>query len=185
MRAHELNNRIAPKIQQNAHHGGNVGGSILLHDVMASKRDALPSESEPRVQLKLAPGSDRGRYLSDVVSEIASWIFEDRVAVPSQGKGALCICRDCKIWVIEQIVGFQSKRDPGAFPQLETLLQGKVELGERGTAQDISPSIAKLTGSRQCKCARVEPAGGSTYSGAVGTSARIWITNQVRPFRNH
>src|ERR1700722_1103807 len=159
--------------------------SILLHDVIASNRYALRSESEPCIELKLAAGSDGGEYSSDVVGEISSGIFEDRVAVASQGKGALRISWDCEIWVIEQIVGFHPKRDPGTFPQLEALLQGQVELCEPGTAQDISPSIAKLNGSRQCKCARVEPAGGSTYSGTVGTSARIWITNQVRPFRNH
>ena len=114
-----------------------------------SNRGVPRLESEPCGQLKLTPGTDRGKYSTDVIGESASCIFEDRVAVPSQGKGALCISRNSEIWVIEQIVGFHSEHDPRAFPQLDALMQSQIELRKGGTAQDIPPGITELTGSRQ------------------------------------
>ena len=87
-------------------------------------------------------------YSADVVGEISRSIFEDGVSIPSQRKGTLRVTRDCKIRMIEQIVGFRSKRNLHAFRQLEALLQRQIKLRERGAAQDISPSIAKLAGRR-------------------------------------
>ena len=129
--------------------------------------------------------TERLLYAAGVIGEIGSCIFEDRVAVPSQSKGALCISRNSEIWVIEQVVGFHSEHDPGAFPQLDALMQSQIELRKGRTAQDIPSGITELTGSRQCKCTRIEPAVGCTHSGAVGTSTRVRVTNQIWPFRNH
>ena len=48
----------------------------------------------------------------------------------------------------------------------------------------ITPCIAKLTGSRYCKCSRIKPARRSTHSTAAWTNTRVWVANQVWPFRN-
>jgi hypothetical protein len=49
--------------------------------------------------------------------------------------------------MIEQVVGFRSKRNFHAFKQVETLLQRPIKFREPGTTQAISPRIAELTGS--------------------------------------
>ena len=115
-------------------------------------------ESEPCGQLNLTPSADGGEYSAYVVGEIARCIFEDGVSVPSQRKRTLRVTRDREIRMIEQIVGFRSKRNLRAFLQLEALLQRQIELRERGAAQDIAPGIAKLAGRRQRKCTRIKPA---------------------------
>lgn len=72
-------------------------------------------EDESRAQLDLTPRPDGAEDSADVVSEMPHSIFEDRIPVPAEGKRALGITRYGKIWMIEQIVGFGSKRDPDAF----------------------------------------------------------------------
>jgi hypothetical protein len=66
---------------------------------------SLSLESKPSSQLNLTPRADRAEYSAYVVGEIARSIFEDGSSVPSQGKRALRVTRDCEIRVIEQIVG--------------------------------------------------------------------------------
>ena len=89
-----------------------------------------------------------------LLAKLPAGILEDGISVPSQRKWTLRVTGDCEIRMIEQIVGFRSKRNLRAFRQLEGLLQRQIKLRERGAAQDIAPSIAKLTGRGQCKCAR-------------------------------
>ena len=105
-------------------------------------------KSESCGQLNLARCADRTKYSAYVVGEIARWIFEDGISVASQGERTLRVTRDGEIRMIEQIVGFRSKRNLRAFPQLEALLQRHIELRERGAAQDITPGIAKPAGRR-------------------------------------
>ena len=107
---------------------------------------AIDLESEPCVQLNLTRRAYGGEYSAHVVGEIPCCILEDRVSVASQGKGTLGVARDCEIRMIEQIVGFHTKRNLRAFRQFEGLLQRQVKLRERGAAQDIAPSSTKLTG---------------------------------------
>ena len=78
-------------------------------------------EREACVELNLTPTAYRGEYSADVFGEIACRIFEDGVSVPAQRKRALRVTRDREIRMVEQIVGFCSNRDFGAFPQLEAL----------------------------------------------------------------
>jgi hypothetical protein len=115
-------------------------------------------ESEPSSQLNLTPRADRAEYSANVVGELTRCILENSVSIPSQAKRALSVTWDCEIRMIEQIVRFRAKRDLRAFRQLETLLQREIEFRESGAAQDISPSIAKLTGRWQRKCPRIKPA---------------------------
>ena len=104
-------------------------------------------ESEPSVKLKLTTTAYRGEYSADVVSQIACWTREHGISISSQREGTLCVTGDCKIRMIEQVVGFRSKRNSHAFRQLEALLQRAIKFREGGTTQTISPSITKLTGS--------------------------------------
>ena len=66
------------------------------------------SESEARVDLNLTPGADGAECSTNVVGEITRQIFEDCVSVSAQGKRALSVTRNCKVWMVEQIVGFRS-----------------------------------------------------------------------------
>lgn len=75
-------------------------------------------ESEPCAQLNLTTSTDGSEYPADVVGEITRCILEDSVSVPSQGKRSLRVARDCEIWMIEQGVGFRSKRKFHSFHQL-------------------------------------------------------------------
>ena len=104
-------------------------------------------ESEPSVKLKLTTTAYCGEYSADVVSQIACWTREHGISISSQRQGALRVAGDCKIWMIEQVVGFRSKRNPHALRQLEGLFQGPIKFRECVTTQTISPSIAELTGS--------------------------------------
>jgi hypothetical protein len=90
------------------------------------------SESAPCVDLNLTPSAHRGKYSANTVGEITRCIFEDGVSVPAQGKRTLRVARDCKIRMIEQIVGFRSKCNLRAFLQFECLLQGQIKLRELG-----------------------------------------------------
>jgi hypothetical protein len=136
-------------------------------------------ESEPSSQLNLTSRADRAEYSAYVVGEIARSILEDGISVPSQGKRSLCVTRDCEIRMIEQIVGFRAKCNLRAFRQLKGLLQRQIKLRERGAAQDIAPSIAKLTRRGQCKCRWIKPAKRSTYSSAVWTNTSVRIDPAV------
>jgi hypothetical protein len=115
-------------------------------------------ENQPCGQLNLTPGAHGGEYSAGIVGEITRCVSEDGVSVSSQRKRALGITRDCKIRMIEQIVGFRSHRDLRAFRQLENLLERQIKLGERGATQDIAPSIAELTWRRHGKRTRIKPA---------------------------
>src|SRR5215471_15634365 len=103
-------------------------------------------ESEPRVELNLTSGADGGEYSADVFGEITCSILENGVSVSSEGKRTLRVARHGKIRMVEEIVGFRSEGKPRAFGQLETLLQRQIKLREPWSAQDVSSSIAELTG---------------------------------------
>ena len=96
-------------------------------------------EREACVELNLTPSSYGGEYSADVFGEITCCILENGVSVPSQSERALGVARHREIRMIEQIVGFHSKRNLYAFPQLEALLQCQIKLCEPGPTQDISP----------------------------------------------
>ena len=104
-------------------------------------------ESQPCVKLNLSRAAHRREYSADIVSEIPLWAREYGISTPSQRKWTLRITGDCKIRLIEQIVGFRAKRDLSAFRQIETFLERQIKLSERGAAQAIAASIAELTGS--------------------------------------
>lgn len=96
---------------------------------------ALKLESEACVKLNLTTSAYGGEYSADVFGEITSCIFENGVSVPSQGERTLRVTRDCKIRMIEQIVGFCSKCNLLSFRQFEALLQRQITLCEtRGRA---------------------------------------------------
>ena len=73
-------------------------------------------EREACVKLNLTPSAYGGEYSADVAGEITRNVFEDGVAVPSQGERTLRVTRDRKILMIEQIVGLRSKCNLRAFP---------------------------------------------------------------------
>ena len=104
------------------------------------------SESEPCVQLYLAPSTDRSKYLADIVGETTRCIREHGISVPSQRERTLRVTRNCKIWMIEQIVGLHSESNLRAFRQLKALLKRQIKLRELGSSQDVSSSIAELAG---------------------------------------
>src|SRR5215467_5446343 len=79
-------------------------------------------KGETSVQLNLTPCTDSTENSADVAGEITRYVFEHRVAIPSQGERALCVAWDCEVRAIKQIVGFHSKRKLGALRQMEVLL---------------------------------------------------------------
>ena len=72
-------------------------------------------ESEAYVELNLASNVNGGEYSSDVAGETARWIREHGVSVPAKRGRTLRVARDCKIRMIEQIVGFRPESDLRAF----------------------------------------------------------------------
>src|SRR5258708_35010790 len=58
----------------------------------------------------------------------------------------------------------------------------QIELRKARAAQNIASGSAKLTGRRQCKCARIKPAGRTAYPGAVRTNADVRISGEVGSF---
>jgi hypothetical protein len=72
--------------------------------------------------LKLTATTYGGEYSSHIVSENACWTREHGISIPSQRKGTLRVTGDCKIRMIEQVVGFRSKRNFHSFKQSEALL---------------------------------------------------------------
>ena len=105
-------------------------------------------EGETSVQLNLPAGTDCTENPADVAGEITHWVFEHGVSIPSQGKRALRVARNCKIRSVEQIVGFRAKRNPRAFRQMELFLYREIKLRKRRAAQDIASSSAKRAGRR-------------------------------------
>jgi hypothetical protein len=76
----------------------NCSGALWL--VVASQASAV-LETETSIELNLTPGAHRGEYSADVVREIAHWIFENGVSIPSQSERTLRVAWDCKIRMIE------------------------------------------------------------------------------------
>jgi hypothetical protein len=71
----------------------------------------LPLKGESCVQLNLAGSADSGKYPAGVISKIARRILENGVAVPAQSERALCVRRDAKIRMVQEIERFCSKHD--------------------------------------------------------------------------
>src|SRR5215470_12831131 len=101
-------------------------------------------ESKTRVQLDLTPRAHSCEDPADVAGEITGDIFEYGVSIPTQGKWALRVAGYSKVWMIEQVVSFCSKRKRGAL-QFELLVHSEIKLREGRAAQDITSSITKLT----------------------------------------
>ena len=70
------------------------------------------SESKPADQLNLAPGAGGGQDLACVIGKITRRILENGIPVPSKGKRTLCITRNTKIRMVEQVISFHSNRKP-------------------------------------------------------------------------
>ena len=79
-------------------------------------------EREAYLELNLASNADGGEYSSDVAGETARWIREHGVSVPAKRERTLRVARDCKIRMIEEIVGFRAESDLRAFGQFKGLL---------------------------------------------------------------
>src|SRR5262249_104849 len=97
------------------------------------------------VHLNLTPSGDCSEYSPDVAGKITGSVSEDGVSVASQRERTLRVTRDCKIWMIEQIVGFRSKCNLRALSQMEALLECQIKLREGGTAQNITARSTELT----------------------------------------
>jgi len=108
--------------------------------------------------LNLAPSADGGQDLACVSGEITRRIFEDGIPVTSQRKRTLCITRNTKIRMVEQVISFHSNRNLPSFRDRKILVQRRVKLRERRPPQDISSGIAKLTGRRYRKSVWIKPA---------------------------
>jgi hypothetical protein len=117
-----------------------------------------PSERKPTGQLNLAPGADGGQDLACVIREITRRILEDGVTVTSQGKRTLCVARNTKIRMVEQVISFHANRNLPSIGDRKILVQRWVKLRERRPPQDISSGIAKLTAGRYRKSTWIEPA---------------------------
>jgi hypothetical protein len=74
-------------------------------------RSGLTLKGEPCVQLNLAGSADSGKYPAGVISKIARRILKNGVAVPAQSQGTLCVRRDAKIRMVQEIERFCSKHD--------------------------------------------------------------------------
>jgi hypothetical protein len=61
--------------------------------------------------LDLAGSADSGKYPAGVISKIARRILKNGVAVPAQSQGTLCVRRDAKIRMVQEIERFCSKHD--------------------------------------------------------------------------
>ena len=117
-----------------------------------------PSERKPAGQLNLAPGADGGQNLASVIGEITRRILEHGVPVTSQGKRTLCIARNTKIRMVEQVISFHANRNLPSISDRKILVQRWVKLRESRPAQDISPGVAKLTGRRYRESTWIKPA---------------------------
>ena len=108
--------------------------------------------------MNLARGAGGGQDLAYVIGEITRRILEDGIPVTSQGKRTLCITRNTKIRMVEQVISFHSNRNLPSFRDREIFVQRRVELREPRPPQDISSGIAKLTGRRNRKSTWIKPA---------------------------
>src|SRR5580658_780438 len=117
-----------------------------------------PSERKPAGQLNLAPCANRGQNLACVSGEITRRILEDGIPGTSEGKRALCITRNTKIRMIEQVISFHSNRNLPSFSDRKIFVKRCIKLREPRPPQDISAGIAKLAGRRHRKSNRIKPA---------------------------
>jgi len=131
----------------------------------------------------LARGADSREYSSDVVREISRRTREHGVTIPSEGERTLRVTRDCKIRVVEQIVGIHAKSNLRAFRQSEGLLERQIKFRERRATEAIAGSSAELPGGWQRKCTWIKPARWRADSTAIRANTRIRIANEVWPFR--
>src|SRR5579863_6905640 len=120
--------------------------------------DQAHLERKPAGQLNLSAGASRGQDLACVSGEITGRIPENGFPVTAQGKRTLCVTRDTKIRMVEQIIGFYSNCNLPVFSDRKILVQRRVKLRERRPPQDIASGIAKLTGRRHRKSTWVKPA---------------------------
>jgi hypothetical protein len=79
-------------------------------------------EGQTRVQLNLTPSADGTEYSAYAAGEVTGRVFEDGVSITSQSERTLRVAWDRKIWTIQQIVGFRSKRNLRTLWTLEALL---------------------------------------------------------------
>ena len=151
-----------------------------LQQVFRSSFHCNLSERKPADQLNLARGAGGGQNLARVSGEITGRILEDGVPVASQGKRTLCIARNPKIRMVEQVISFHSNRNLPSFRDRKVFVQRCIKLRERRPAQDISSCIAKLTGRRYRKSTWIKPARRSAHSGPVRTDTRVGVADEVR-----
>ena len=143
------------------------------------------SERKPAGQLNLAPGAGGGQDLACVIGEITRRIFEDGIPVTPKGKRTLCVARNAKIRMVEEVISFHSNRNLPSFRDPKVFVQRCIKLRKRRPPQNISSGIAKLTGRRYRKSTRIKPAGHSAHCGPIRTDTRVRVANQVRTFRNN
>src|SRR5580704_12986775 len=144
-----------------------------------------PSEGKSADQLNLARDARGGQDSACVIGKITRRILEDGIPVTSQGKRTLCITRNSKIRMVEQVISLHSNRDFPSFSHHKLFVQRGVKLREPRPPQDVSPGIAKLAGRRNRKSAWIKPARGSAHAGPIRTASRVRVANQVRTLRNN
>src|SRR5262249_8344557 len=83
-------------------------------------------ESKTRVQLNLTTSADSREYSPDIVGEITRKILKNGVSVSSQCERTLRVAWNCKIGMIEEIVGFHPQCNFHVFLQLEDLLECEI-----------------------------------------------------------
>jgi hypothetical protein len=89
------------------------GGEVISLNDAAIKRYAVVRllKGKPCVQLNLAGSAGSGKYSAGVISKIARRVLKNGVAGPAQSERALCIRRDAKIRMVQEIERFCSKHD--------------------------------------------------------------------------
>ena len=68
-------------------------------------------KGETCIQLNLARGAGGVKDLAYVIGEITRRVLEDGIPVTPHGKRALCITRNTKIRVVENVISFHSHRN--------------------------------------------------------------------------
>src|SRR5580698_5968555 len=86
--------------------------------------------------------------------------------------------------MVEQVISFHSNRNLPSFSDRKIFVQRCVKLRERPPPQDISSSIAKLTGRRYRKSIWIKPTRRSTHAVPIRTDARVRIADKVRTLRS-
>src|SRR5580693_4458210 len=110
-------------------------------------------------------------------------ILEDGIPVAAEGKRALGITRNTKIWMVEQVVSFHSNRNLISFSDRKIFVQRQVKLRERRAPQAISSGIAKLPDRRYRISTGIKPALQRAHSRTIRTDAGVRVANQLRTFR--